>query len=260
MSTNEDWQGEIEKVFLVILKTCEIQLTTGCSMHVHISPRSVQNWDNDQLKRIIKQVIYYDSSLTTIMPPDRKDNTWAKSNVKMTPDWKAGYDQVPQRTWAPLFDSFDKHKMKQALLHDWSQKRYVSWNFANVLSTCGTVEFRRPPGVKADVDAKHWVAIALGYIAHAIAVQDWNTVKLTKTYPSSQQLRNAITRGVQILGKNSLGALGPMADINRPATPVSPQELASIEKKKKDKSKKQSVFAEKVCFIINSQLGLGFPG
>jgi hypothetical protein len=254
------WQQEILEVFSVILKFCEIRLTTGCAMHVHVSPVLGDDFTNDQLKQIIKQVIYYDSPLTTIMPPERKENTWAMSNVKRTAAWKAAYDQVPQRTWAPLFDSLDKHKMKQMLLHGWCQERYVSWNFSNVLSGCGTIEFRRPPGVKTAAAANHWVAVTLGYVAHAMVLQNWSMVKLTKTYPSTDNLRNAIAAGVKLLPQISQGALGSMSDINQPATLFSPQELAKINKKKQDKSKKMSVFTEKVCLVIDQELELRVPG
>lgn len=260
MSTSEAWQQEIDRVFAALVAGCEILLTRGCAMHVHVSPEIAGGFNNNQLKQIIKQVIYYDNPLTMIMPPDRKHNEWAMSNVKKTPDWRDGYSQVPQKTWAPLFDSFDKHKMKQTLLHGWSQERYVSWNFANVLSGCGTIEFRRPPGVKTAGQAKHWVAVALGYVAHAMALQEWSTVKLTKTYPSTGDLRTAIISGVQLLGQSMQSALGSLQDDGRPATPTSPHELANINKKKQDKSKKQSVFVEKVCFIINQQLKLAVPG
>jgi hypothetical protein len=85
LSTSEDWQGEIDLVFTALVAGCEILLTPGCSIHVHVSPRNVDGFNNDQLKQIIKQVIYYDNPLTTILPPDRKHNEWAMSNVKKTP-------------------------------------------------------------------------------------------------------------------------------------------------------------------------------
>jgi Putative amidoligase enzyme len=254
------WQQEISEVFSILQACCEIRLTSGCATHVHVSPMLGTTFNIDQLQRIIKQIIYYDSALTTIMPPDRKDNTWAESNVKVTAGWKAAYDQVPQRTWAPIFARLDGHKFVASLLLGLCQNRYVSWNFAQVLGGSGTIEFRRPPGVKTPAEANHWIAFTLGYVAHAMVLQNWSTVKLTNTYPSTNNLRNAISTGVHLLPQQSQGALRSMADINLPATVFSPQELAKINKKKQDKANTMSVFTEKVCLIIHQYTDLRVPG
>lgn len=217
-------------------------------MHVHVSPFNSPKYSVDQIKRILKGVVYYDQPMTRIMPADRKANPWAQSNVEKFPAWRTASLQVPQKRWAPLFDSFDKHKMIAQLLLSIPTDRYVAWNFLNLNATCGTIEFRRPPGVQSSKEAKHWAAVALGFVANATELQDWNAVKLTNTHPSSNSLRSAITRGTERLGQSLQGALRPMPDINAPPTPVAHEELQRIEKKKKDKSKKKSIFAEKVCF------------
>ncbi|WEW59373.1 hypothetical protein PRK78_004844 [Emydomyces testavorans] len=252
LETNTAWQAEIDQVFDILLKICDILLTPGCSMHVHVSPERDRKYNMDELKRMLKGIIYYDSAMTKIMPADRKENEWAKSNVEAFPAWNAAVAQVPARSWAPIFDEFDKHTMKATLLLGLCDDRYVSWNFSNVLGGCGSIEFRRAPGIKRSAEAKHWVAIAVGYAAFSLTVQDWDTVRSTKTLPTTNALREAINKGVQTLGPMSQGALGAMPDINAAPRPVTAEELARINQKKKEKAKKLSVFAEKVLSRPNT--------
>jgi hypothetical protein len=183
-----------------------------------------------------------------VLPPERKKCGWACSNVDQAP-WKDQYGQVPQRTWAPLFNWVDQHHEMQTLLHDWSDEKYLGWNFGNVLDGCGTIEFRRAPAIQTAHDAKHWVAVAIGLVAHAIWVQDWNKIRATNTYPSTDALRAAISDGIGMLGQNSQGAFGVLADDSRPTTPVNTQERARIEQKKREKRKKTSAYAQQVRLI-----------
>ncbi|KAK2812537.1 hypothetical protein FQN50_001181 [Emmonsiellopsis sp. PD_5] len=248
LTSSNQWQTEINDIFEILLDHCDILLTSGCSLHVHVSP-SGGSYTIEHLRNIIKGVIYYDRALTAIMPAERKDNQWAESNVKAIKTWGDAVNLVPQNTWAPLFDTFDKQKMIPNLMLGICGNRYVGWNFSNVLGGCGTVEFRRPPGVRSSAEANHWIALALGYVANAILLQDWSAIKVTKTHPSTADLRNAITRGTQILGPGLNNALSSMADIDEPATRPSSAELARINQKKKDKADKRSLFAEKVWFL-----------
>lgn len=250
LSTEITWQQEVGIIFNVLDTNCDILLTSGCSMHVHVSPLPDGEYNTDQLRQILKGVIYYDTPFMRIMPAERKDNPWAEPNVKATPDWQNGVDRVASQTWAPLFDELDKPKMKAILLRGLCDNRYVAWNFSNILSACGTIEFRRPPGVKTSADASHWVVVALGFVAHTMTKQNWDEVKTTRDFPSTDDFRTAITAGVQSLGPNSQGALRSVQDVDQPPTPITAEELSKIEKKKKDKSTKPSIFVEKVRLLL----------
>lgn len=183
-------------------------------MHVHVSPYGTGKYNIDQVKRILKAVVYYDAPMTKIMPADRKANLWAQSNVESISAWRTAYHQVPQNKWAPLFDRFDRHKMIPHLLHDMGGNRYLAWNFFNLTDSCGTVEFRRPPGVNNAAHAMHWVAFALGFLANAIAIQDWSVARRANSYPTSDHLRATIASGVQILGRDVQDALRSMRDVD----------------------------------------------
>ncbi|KAK2822999.1 hypothetical protein FQN49_007570 [Arthroderma sp. PD_2] len=247
-----NWEGQIDSVFQVLHADCEIKLTPGCAMHVHVSPDEVK-YDAKRLKNIIMAGIYYENPLATIMPPIRKNNPWARPNVQVLQGCMEKINMVPQKTWALLFDEYQKLQMRQqVLLAIDTGNRQVSWNFSNVASTCGTIEFRRPPGVKTSADAKHWAALTLGYMANAMELQNWDAIKKTKTHPTTNDLRNAINRGAQYLDRPVTGALRPalMADINSPPTVFSAAYMAKIKQKMAKKANKRSVFVENV---INSR-------
>ena len=256
-----DWQREVDSIFGALQQGCEIMLTKGCAMHVHVSSGPSGRFNLEQLKRMIKQVVYYDSPLTKLMPPDRKRNKWAASNVEVIPQFGAAHDQVEQRTWAPFFDRIDRYKKVEAILRDYgmNSNRYLSWNFKNALDIgCGTIEFRRPPGVDKTTAAKHWAAFALGYTAHAIELQQWSKVRNTNSYPSTQDLRRAICSGVQALGQNSQNALilSLLEDDNRLPTYFTLREFREFvgNKNKKVEAKKLRPYIEKVCFTITRSI------
>lgn len=205
LDSNKNWTGEIEAVFEVLERHCHTRLTPGCSMHVHVSPDNAgdSRYTLNQLKGIMKAVFYFDDALTRIMPADRKVNEWAKSNVraKETKDaLKNAYAVIPQKSWTPLFKLIDSIKFPQLVHPQFGSDRYMSWNFGNVTDSCGTVEFRRPPGVDSVGKAKHWAAITLAFVSEPIST-DWSIVISPKSYPSVTELQQYICIGAQSLAR-----------------------------------------------------------
>lgn len=224
-------------------------------MHVHVSMGKEADgtditYSTDQIRHILKQVVYFDAPLTKLMPPARKNNTWAESNVNYVTKWKNLHGKVPEASWTPLFRSFDEAKTKDQLLRDLISTRCLSWNFKHILSKCGTVEFRRPPGVQTAQEAIKWTAFAIAYIAHAVWLQDWNRVRATKTYPSTNELRAAIAAGLGKVGLDPQKIVGDLKDDEGKAPDVSQEELAQANKEKRAKEQKKSIFVEKVQYTI----------
>ncbi|PGH31963.1 hypothetical protein GX50_05228 [[Emmonsia] crescens] len=251
LQTTSDWQEEIKTVLLTIRSNFNICLTSECAMHVHISPSEVTTFDTRQLKQIIKGVMYYDRALIKIMPSLHKDNPYCMPNTKYIQKLKTLYDDVSQNSWATAFNACDQSgQLIQSILFahefDKPQNCYCFWNFQNI-TTCGTIEFHGPPGVQMAADANHWVCVTLGFVSNAI-VKNWDVVKSTKTYPTSDQLRAAIRFGVQRLGSMCQDALGPMADDNSAPWVASSTERARINAKKAAIGNKKGTFVEKVHF------------
>ncbi|EEQ33593.1 hypothetical protein McanCB56680_000522 [Microsporum canis] len=174
-----DWTEEVDGVFRVLREHCDIKLTTGCAMHVHIAPTHGK-YSIEQALAVLNGALYYEAPLKGMMPADRKKNPWAASNVEKLTDCSSMVNLVSKNTWAPVFDHYEVNKdifHLRAVLGE--AERYVSWNFLNITDICGTIEFRRPPAVKASEDAKHWAAFALGFVAGAITVE--NRKEIDKT-------------------------------------------------------------------------------
>ncbi|KAH6628431.1 putative amidoligase [Chaetomium tenue] len=173
---NPGWAKEVNDVFETVWNYFDVQLTKGCSMHVHVAPKP--KWEMSSLRDIMKATGVFDDAITKIMPASRKANPWARSNFrdgpeptdKAQPALKKAFDEVPSKAWGPLFALFDSVKMRQAILLTWGQDRNVSWNLAP-LSQCGTIEFRRPPGVRTAVDAQKWATFAVAFVCAATATQ-----------------------------------------------------------------------------------------
>lgn len=256
------WQREIDQLYKGIKKHCDIKLTTGCSMHVHVSPSakprgSEDKWSAAQLRSILKAISYFDNPITKIMPAERKENPYAMSNMlsddvfRATPALKKAYLAVAKDTWKPLFDIYDA-KIKSNLMRGQSHVimgscRILSWNFEHIAASCGTVEFRRSPGVSSAAKAKHWARFTLGFIAAAaIGPQDpnfWNTRGKAKSHPTVQSLDMFVQDGMKKLEPQSQGVLGPLQEINDPPT-VFP--AAQVAKKKALLVARTSPYAEKV--------------
>ncbi|KAL3428490.1 swim zinc finger domain protein [Phlyctema vagabunda] len=251
MTTAEDWQREVDRVFGFLLQNFEISLTKGCSMHIHVSPTlTLQNrYTRDQLVRIIKAIAYFDDPITRVMPANRKANQWAMSNMigeDAPKAWRDAYLKVPTATWKPLFSEFEKIKMRQRVYADTGSNRYMSWNFSNIEATCGTIEFRRPPGVQSAAEAKHWASFALGFISQAL-VSDLDALRNSKNYATVKQLEDFVRGGASRLERLSQGAFITQLLLENHSRPTgdSAAEIEIIRRKKAAKEKRGSVFVEK---------------
>ncbi len=132
------------------------------------------------------------------------------------------YDEVGSKTWAPIFDALDEQKTQEKLLEDWVKEKKVAWNFKNLEagdSRTGTVEFRLPPGSDKASEAKHWAAVALGCVAHAIYAQPWEQIRDANTYPTMENLIDAIEKGLNYLGPYAKGALHAITIDNKSRGP-----------------------------------------
>ncbi|KAG8164054.1 hypothetical protein KVR01_005972 [Diaporthe batatas] len=265
--SDEDWQFELVQVFRFLKDWCYVQRTQGCSMHVHVSPSAEQRgqedkWTTPQLNSIIKALSYFDNPITSIMPPERKNNPFAASNMlsdevaKGNPKLKALYEQVPQQKWQPLFEYYDT-ELKSAIHRTRAHPimgycRYASWNFEHITNACGTIEFRRSPAVATAGSATHWASFTLGFI-YAAACQTessyWHEKSGTNTHPSVGDLDSFVKKGLHGLEAISRGGLRSLkADTSEPRL-WSAAEMADFLKKKEKLGScaDPDSFVQKVC-------------
>jgi hypothetical protein len=71
---------------------------------------------------------------------------------------------VPTKGWKYLFDYLGRIRDNASIPAILGSDHSVSMNLKPINNgNCGTVEFRRPPGVAAFRDAKQWVVFALAF-------------------------------------------------------------------------------------------------
>ncbi|KAK0665499.1 putative amidoligase enzyme-domain-containing protein [Cercophora samala] len=268
LSADENWQEELGRLFATLKESCKIRVTNDCSMHIHVSPGpGLPTFDDSQIRAICKAICYFDDAITRVMPADRKETTWAKSNVlpehpvKHDTDWakrgqsvnpkiKRYYSQVSTQGFGPLWKLFDNITWRGAhacmSYTDGDRARYLSWNFENLVKQCGTLEFRRPPAVDSAEKAGHWIAFTLGFISRAVSA-DWVAVESKKRGGEVADLRAHVVQGLRTFPSNCSDAfiLGKAVEDTSKPIRLSAEELLRMENLKKHKAKTASPFAEK---------------
>lgn len=273
MASDEEWQDELDTVFHLLNSSCHMICTTGCSMHVHVSPsarpkRSEDRWTPGQLNKVMKTISYCTIPVTQIMPADRKNNPWAMPNMisgdvaRANPRLSPAYKQVQTETWKPLFDIYDSQMRininKTQAFALMGRVRYVAWNFEHIPGACGTVEFRQPPGVTTSAPAKHWASFTLGLL-YAAAFQtnlDWAQIAAQNTHPSVEDLDSFTKAGVGGLELTCQGALESLEEDTSEAKVWSAEETKKILEKKallESRGSPES-YPEKVSFWNNAPL------
>ncbi|KAI1082639.1 hypothetical protein F5B20DRAFT_578309 [Whalleya microplaca] len=245
LTTTENWQDEVDRVFNAFDKKWEIRLTKGCCMHIHVSPGRTTRYVPKQLQGIVIGIGVFDDAITKVMPKERKNIGWAVSNVHYSNDYKKKYEQVSDKTWVPFFNYVRKLSFPNMFHLTMGSTRNLSWNFSNVTHTCGTVEFRRPPGVKSAAEAKHWAGFTLGFVSEAIS-HDYEHFKSRKDDASVGELQSFISTGLAALGEQCKDSIDTKTLVEDTSTPdiYDTVELLELEKKKKNK---ESTYVKKVC-------------
>lgn len=221
-------------------------------MHVHVSPSKDPQirYSVLDVRNIMKAMAYYDDAITRVMPPLRKNNPWACSNMtseNTSRSIRDAYAAVCSNSWRPLFTIFEKVKVKQQITMELFNDKYFAWNFKHLMSSCGTIEFRRPPGVKTAAEAGSWVGFTLAFIRQAM-VTNWTDYQASRSHPAVKDLQLFLARGSSKLERTCLGALNieDVLEDRSSATRFSSAEIRVINRKKAMKERQQGGFAEKV--------------
>ncbi|KAK0718610.1 hypothetical protein B0T26DRAFT_676751 [Lasiosphaeria miniovina] len=218
---DEFWEDEMELVYQTLASWFNIFVNNSCSMHVHVTPGTSGThpfYSKEQLASVACGTCYWEHPLFTIMPKDRKDNSYAVPNTKHIPKLKARYDEFyaagSTKTWSHVYGPFLSAKSR-SLLHvvdlmygnkdrvkpegkpKSDYNKYMSTNFCNVQASCGTVELRRQGGASSHEQAIKQVIFALCMHVSILAT-DWAAKGATTTKPTAQQF---ITELVAAMGR-----------------------------------------------------------
>ncbi|KAK3898274.1 hypothetical protein C8A05DRAFT_38138 [Staphylotrichum tortipilum] len=245
-SDNDVWLSEVDKVFTTIDKICDIRLTRGCSMHVHARP--LEGWDMQKVRRLMRAIAVFDHAITAVMPADRKDNPWARSNfhdsIAMTgapkPDnsgfkktgteahpanvtLKAYFNRVETKTWKPLFQYFDSIKTPGSIGGKMGRDR-----------------------VSTSKDAKRWTALAV-YLVAACLKEDFKPWEPRKVHATLRQFHEFLQRGRKMVGwEHMFSPTEAFPENTSPATPYMAWELQEVKRNLDKAENEQSALEMKM--------------
>lgn len=75
---------------------------------------------------------------------------------------------IEKSSFASVFSFIDEASSTEELITRAAPERLLAWSLKST-STCGTVEFRRPPQSLSANDTIYWVKMALGIATWALA-------------------------------------------------------------------------------------------
>jgi hypothetical protein len=179
------WHWHMDTVWYVLSTKFQTSSTHQCSTHIHISP-SEGSWTLAQVKRVAKAVLYYERSIDTLLPPERRQTIWAQSNRHnhITKDqsmatlfsWIDGASTIPYI--ALIMCAFSKDsEYGQGVGKTADFPHYTfRWNFKPLTGgSKGTIEFRQPPGSSSAANTKLWVTFAASFIQGAVLFAEMST-------------------------------------------------------------------------------------
>ncbi|KAG7284431.1 hypothetical protein NEMBOFW57_010804 [Staphylotrichum longicolle] len=228
----------------------------------------------------------FDDAITKVMPPCRKQTPWARSNFreithpdpneaklirelsKVEKNLVARFNKVATKTktWKYLFDHFATIKENKGIPDVLGDRRHTSMNLLPInTDACGTVEFRRPPGVDNAQDAKKWTAFALAFVSAALtqawtaAAGEWSSknahASVAQLHAFLQQGLTHLAHATRLEGWKQMIVPKSFMEISKP--PFRPSDYGSgVIQAKLKKAAKESLFEVKSNSAKGNRLNL----
>ncbi|KAL2169550.1 hypothetical protein VTG60DRAFT_5943 [Thermothelomyces hinnuleus] len=226
LSSSRGWQSEIREIFDALRARLDFWTNTNCSCHVHVTPGPDKGvkYTIPQLVRVAKGAFYWEKALRDLLPPERRDNYYARPNYERFATREYEYieeNPAPPTNmrlarWEWVFQKIEKATDYREDLRldmfiwemcgrsDEYRTRYTSTNF-RALSRHGTVEFRRQAGAASATTVIHRALLAL--TLHVSAMRyDFDKVKDRTTMPTVDELIKELAGCMNNLPKTCQGS------------------------------------------------------
>jgi len=142
---------------------CAVDTNRTCATHVHVSPGLGVPWKTEELKSIACAIIHFEDAFQVLLPIERRQNEYAKSN-------RLDNERLSAKTLDQCFEMIagcTSNVDVADLLNDGGD-RYYAWNFTNLyFGRKMTVEFRSPPGVTNAEASKSWIELTVSFVEAA---------------------------------------------------------------------------------------------
>ncbi|KAF2745037.1 hypothetical protein M011DRAFT_470048 [Sporormia fimetaria CBS 119925] len=125
-----------------------------------------------QVKKIAKTALFFERAVDAVMPLDRRDNIFCRSNRMSQYGKGRNLEQHMQAIEdAPDFMNIAIQMCSISNTRTWPIIKYYRWNFGSLhlegAREVGTIEFRQPPGSKSATSTRHWINFAVAFVQMA---------------------------------------------------------------------------------------------
>ena len=201
------WQAHLQGIWWVLDQKFNTSNTSQCSTHVHVSPSEGQ-WTLGQAKRVAKTALYFERSIDSLLPPERRTNLWCQSNRWNTTlkaqsmstlfSWIDGAASIPHVAFLMCTYSKDSDYGRAMGYTNDFPHHVFRWNFTPLSQGAkGTIEFRQPPGSSSAAETQLWITLTASFIQGAIQYAD----SLDSTKPPTLELfKGVILNGAAVSG------------------------------------------------------------
>lgn len=201
------WQAHLQGIWWVLDQKFNTSNTSQCSTHVHVSPSEGQ-WTLDQVKRVAKTALYFERSIDSLLPLERRTNLWCQSNRWNTTlkaqsmstlfSWIDGAASIPHVAFLMCTYSKDSDYGRAMGYTNDFPHHVFRWNFTPLSQGAkGTIEFRQPPGSSSAAETQLWITLTASFIQGAIQYAD----SLDSTKPPTLELfKGVILNGATVSG------------------------------------------------------------
>lgn len=168
---NSSWRKDVELTWSCLRRHYHITEDFKCATHIHISFEAPQEFTADDIRRIARSILHFETAFEVLVPPTRRGNHFAKSNwlegQHLGRKGKTRIESIDAFDTAPTEDEAGDIDTIIEILQDFHDRDYC-WNFNNLSWGKGTIEFRKPPASTTADEALSWAELVICFVQAAV--------------------------------------------------------------------------------------------
>ena len=136
----------------------------SCGTHIHVS--LAEGYTPGKVKRITQAVLHFEPAFEALLPIDRRQNEYARSNWIDNPCF--GRNNMSRRDSIAMIERCATIEDVVNLMCP-AQTKYYGWKFLNIIiDPTRTIEFRRAPCSSTAEDVFIWAELAISFVQAAV--------------------------------------------------------------------------------------------
>jgi Putative amidoligase enzyme len=165
VSTDPIWRKHVEVAWEYLRRDYHVTSHGSCGTHIHIS--LLPNYDLRDLQRIASSAIYFEPAIEALVPADRRQNVWVRSNWRQSPLlMRKGRSRL--QSVADIERATTKDEVISLMQHTGDNN--FTWNFSHLMEQGlkQTIEFRKPPASMTSAEALSWAELTMTFVQASI--------------------------------------------------------------------------------------------